>query len=163
MRAHSTEFVYDIARDGERYRLTWLGAVDVPVSRVRAFAFPEPQRLLLVRGDDGLQIPGGGVEPGESGFEAMGRELQEEAAASILVWQRLGAFQIHGLTHHLDEVHDFYACRVSLAEGWVPPHDISERIVVSASEFLDALPWGRSDPKAAFLLERALDVEPSLS
>ncbi|MEX0874703.1 MAG: NUDIX hydrolase [Actinomycetota bacterium] len=162
MRAESTEFVYELAIGGDRYRLTWLESVEVPVSRVRALAFPEPRRLLLVRGDDGLQIPGGGVEPGESELEALERELQEEAAASILAWERLGAFQIHGLTHHLDEVHDFYACRVSLADGWVPPHDISERIMVSPSEFLDVLPWGRSDPKAAFLLERALAVERSL-
>ncbi len=94
-----SEFVYDLARDGERYRLTWLGAVEGPASRVRAFAFPEPGRLLLVRGDDGFQIPGGGVEPGELAFEALGRELWEEAAASILASHRLGAFQIQGLTY----------------------------------------------------------------
>ena len=162
MSADSSELVYDLARGGELYRFTWVGTVDAPASRVRALAFPESGRLLLVRGDDGLQIPGGGVEPGERAFEALSRELQEEAAASILVSHRLGAFQIHGLTHDLEEIHDFYTCRVSLADGWAPTHDISERVVVSVSEFLDTLPWGRSDPRAAFLLGRALEVEPSL-
>ena len=157
-----SEFVYDLARDGEWYRLTWLGTAEVPASRVRAFAFPKPGELLLVRGDDGPQIPGGGVEPGELAFEALGREVWEEAAASIVASHRLGAFQIHGLTLDLEEVHGFYTCRVSLGDAWVPTHDISERFTVSASDFLDTLPWGRSDPRAAFLLERALKMEPSL-
>lgn len=162
MSAASSELVWDVARGGERYRVTWLGVVDGPASRVRAFAFSELGRPLLVRGGDGLQIPGGGVEPGELTFEALSRELQEEAAASILVSQRLGAFQIHGLTHDLEEVHDFYTCRVTLGDEWMPTHDVSERVIVSVSEFLDTLPWGRSDPRAAFLLRRAVEVEPTL-
>lgn len=162
MSADSSELVYDVERAGELYRFTWLGTVDLPASRVRAFALPEPGRLLLVYGDDGLQIPGGGVEPAELAFEALTCELQEEAAASILACHRLGAFQVNGLTHDLEEIHNFYTCRVSLAEGWMPTHDISERVVVGESEFLDTLPWGRSDPRAAFLLGRAQEVEPSL-
>jgi 8-oxo-dGTP pyrophosphatase MutT (NUDIX family) len=157
-----SRLVCEVVRGGERYRARWLGAVDAPASRVRAFAFPERGKLLLVRGDDGLQIPGGGVEPGESVFEALRRELQEEAAASILGSHRLGAFEIHGLTHDLEEIHDFYACRVTLGDEWLPTHDISERVTVDVSEFLDTLPWGRSDPRAAFLLQRAVEVERSL-
>ena len=162
MSADSPALVCEVAIRGERYRCTWLNVVDVPASRVRAFAFPESGQLLLVRGDDGLQIPGGGVERGEVADEALRRELKEEADASILASQRLGAFQIEGLTRDLEEVHEFYACRVSLADGWKPTRDISARIIVSVRVFLDALPWGRSDPRAAFLLERALEVEPSL-
>jgi 8-oxo-dGTP pyrophosphatase MutT (NUDIX family) len=160
--AGSDVMVYDLEIGRERYRLTWLGRADVPVSRVRAFAFPEPGRLVLVRGDDGWQIPGGGVEDGEQASEALSRELWEEARASILTSHRLGAFQIRGLTVGLQEVHDYYLCRVSQEDDWEPTHDISERIVVGAHEFLDTLPWGRSDPKAAFLLDRALALEPSL-
>jgi 8-oxo-dGTP pyrophosphatase MutT (NUDIX family) len=160
--ADSAEVVYDVEIDLERYRCTWLGNVDVPVARVRAFAFPEPGRLVLVRGDDGWQIPGGGVEDGEQASDAIRRELWEEAAASILVSHPIGAFQIQGLTHDSHNVHCFYACRVSLAAPWEPTHDISQRVIVGTHEFLDTLPWGRRDPRATFLLDRALEVEPLL-
>lgn len=75
---------------------------------------------------------------------------------------RLGAFEIRGLTRKLEEIHAFCVCRVSLADDWGPNDDISERVVVDVGQFLDALPWGRRDPRAAFLLDRALDLEPSL-
>lgn len=162
MSAETPTLEYELEIRTQRYRFQWLGCVDVPVSRVRAFAFQEPGRLVLVRGDDGLQIPGGGVEAGESPFQALIRELQEEAAASVIGSQRLGAFKIDGLSTELHEIHDFYTCRVTLSDDWAASHDISERITVGADEFLDTLPWGRSDPKAAFLLDRALEVEPSL-
>src|SRR5262245_48049916 len=81
--ANRSTLTYELEVKGETYRLTWLGPADVPVSRVRALAFPEPGRLLLVRGDDGLQLPGGGLENGEQSSEALKRELWEEAAASI--------------------------------------------------------------------------------
>lgn len=160
--ANSAETIYEVQRDGELYRFTWLGAGDVRAVRVRAFAFPEPGQLLLVRGDDGWQIPGGGVEDGEQASETLSRELWEEAAASILTSHRLGAFQVRGPVLDLQGVHDFYSCRVSLAAPWEPTDEISERIVVGVHEFLDTLPWGRSGSRAAFLLERALEVEPLL-
>jgi hypothetical protein len=57
------------------------------------------------------------------------------------------------------EFHTFYWSRVTLADEFVPEHEVTERRLVRPEEFLDALSWGRSDPKAALLLERALAVE----
>lgn len=82
----------------------------------------------------------------------------EEAGATIVRSRRLGAFRIDGLTNDHTDLHDFFWCHIELASDWVPPHDISARVVVSADDFLDTLPWGRSDPRAEFLLTMALEV-----
>ena len=115
--------------------------------------------MLLVLGDDGYQIPGGGIENEESVAAALRRELMEEAGATIVRSRRLGAFRIDGVTNDHTDLHDFYWAHITLARDWVPPHDISARIVVSANDFLDTLPWGHSDPRAGFLLTRALEID----
>lgn len=149
---------YELEVRGVVSRQTWRGQTDVPVDRARALAFTREGDLLLVCGDFGFQLPGGGVEGGESVSEALHRELREEAAARITSEQRLGAVQIDFLEEGRREYHDFYCCRISLESGWVATDEISERITVPPGEFLQALHWGRSDPKAAFLLERALQT-----
>lgn len=159
MSTSPSEFVCDVVVRTETYRYTWLGSAHVVALRVRGLAFTEPGKLLLVRGDDGFQIPGGGIEPGESVADALSRELMEEAGATIVRSRRLGAFRIDGLTNDHTDLHDFFWCHIELASDWVPPHDISARVVVSADDFLDTLPWGRSDPRAEFLLTMALEVD----
>ena len=161
MQTNPSDFACETVIRGETYRRTWLGVADVVALRVRGFAFTEPGKLLLVRGDDGLQIPGGGVESGESVVAALRRELMEEAGATIVRSRRLGAFQIDGVTNEFSDLHDFYWCQVTLARDWLPPFDISERVVVRAEDFLDTLPWGRTDPSAEFLLAKALAVDTS--
>lgn len=158
LNADSSEGVYELEIAGEKYRLAWLGHAEVSVSRVRAFAFTDRTRLLLVRGNDGLQLPGGGLNDGEEPIEGLKRELLEEAGATISNWSRLGSFQIEGITRSLQEIHDFYWCRVTLADEWIPDEDISERVLIPPGDLLDVLPWGRTDPKAAFLLSKALEV-----
>lgn len=159
MSTSSSELVCDVVVRTETYRYTWLGAADVVALRVRGLAFTEPGKLLLVLGDDGYQIPGGGVELGESAADALSRELMEEAGATIVRSRRLGAFRIDGVTIDHKDLHAFFWCHIDLASDWVPPHDISARVVVGADDFLDMLPWGRSDPRATFLLTRALEVD----
>lgn len=159
MSASHSELVCDVVVRTETYRCTWLGLADVVAMRVRGLAFTEPGKLLLVLGDDGFQIPGGGIEVGESVLDALSRELMEEAGATIVRSRRLGAFRIDGLTNDHNDLHDFFWCHIELAIDWVPPHDISARVVVSADDFLDTLPWGRSDQRAEFLLTKALEVD----
>jgi len=50
---------------------------------------------------------------------------------------------------------------VTLSDEFSPQHEISERHLVAPDEFLDRLFWGRLDPKAPLLLERALQIEQS--
>jgi hypothetical protein len=50
---------------------------------------------------------------------------------------------------------------VTLGSDFSPKHEISDRHLVTPDEFLDRLFWGRKDPKAPMLLERALEMERS--
>lgn len=114
--------------------------------------------VLLVGGgrdDPRRGLPGGGVEPGEDEVGALRRELHEEAAAPVLELQRLGAQRVDDPDSG-SEYHAFYWRRVSLAEEYAPTADVFERVLVSPDAFLDALFWGRSDPKAATARRRAL-------
>jgi ADP-ribose pyrophosphatase YjhB (NUDIX family) len=140
---------------------SWMGAADVNPSRVYALAFTVDHRLLLVSdgaGDPQFWLPGGGIENGETPADALVRELTEEAAATILDLKRLGTQRVDD-PQKGTEFHDFYWCRVSLAEEFVPMHEVKLRRLVTPDDFLDTLFWGRDDPKAAMLLELALRID----
>ncbi len=49
--------------------------------------------LLLVDQEGELQLPGGGVDPGESPLQALHREVGEETGWRIASPRRIGAFQ----------------------------------------------------------------------
>ena len=140
---------------------TWVGDQDVPITRVYALAFTPEGKMLLVgdgSGDPGYWLPGGGIEGDETPEHALARELDEEAAATVLDTERLGAQRSDDPTgRHYYQA--FYWCRVTLAEEFVPKHEVQERKLVAPEDFLDTLFWGRQDPKGAMLLERALEQE----
>ncbi|MDT8343956.1 MAG: NUDIX domain-containing protein [Thermohalobaculum sp.] len=50
-------------------------------------------RLLAVWQGEELQLPGGGIDPGESPMQALHREVREETGWLIADARRLGAFQ----------------------------------------------------------------------
>jgi 8-oxo-dGTP pyrophosphatase MutT (NUDIX family) len=140
---------------------SWIGAADVNPSRVYALAFTVDHRLLLVSdgvGNPQFWLPGGGIENDEIPTDALIRELAEEAAATILDLRRLGTQQVDDPLNGT-EYHDFYWCRVTLAEEFVPRHEVKLRRLVTPDDFLDTLFWGRNDPKAAMLLELALGID----
>lgn len=49
--------------------------------------------LLLVEQDGELQLPGGGIDPGESPIQALHREVREETGWRVANPIRFGAFQ----------------------------------------------------------------------
>jgi 8-oxo-dGTP diphosphatase len=62
--------------------------------RIGAYAVVAGARgLLLVDQDGELQLPGGGIDPGESPLQALHREVGEETGWRIAAPRRLGAFQ----------------------------------------------------------------------
>ncbi len=90
--------IQDKWRPGHRYR-----------DRMGAYALiVGPDGMLLLVDEDGeLQIPGGGIDPGESPVQALHREVIEETGWRIADPRRIGGYQRFD---YLDSVG--YWCRV---------------------------------------------------
>ena len=140
--------------------LSWVGQTQEEAARVYALAFTPGGQILLVSGgpDPGYFLPGGGVEAGESAEQALRRELQEEADASIVACEEIGASRLEDEQGH-KEYHRYYWCRITLAKQSFPRVESTFRHLVDPGDFLDTLSWGQSDPKAPLLLECALELE----
>jgi ADP-ribose pyrophosphatase YjhB (NUDIX family) len=156
-----TEYVHGLELAGQAVTLTWAGPANAAPARVYALAFTAGHELLLVSGGDAdpdRWLPGGGVEPGEDPQEALRRELLEEADATVEALEALGSQRLDR-SDGRQEFHRFYWARVTLAQQALPRAESTLRHLVAPADFLDTLQWGRGDPKAAMLLERALEVE----
>ena len=141
--------------------MTWVGQTSAQPARVYALAFTSQRDILLVSGgpeDPYRWLPGGGIEHGETPEQALRRELLEEADAAIQALEYLGSQRLEDV-EGWEEYQHFYWCRVRLLPQGPVQTETTLRHLVSPEDFLDRLEWGRSDPKAAMLLRRALDVE----
>lgn len=105
---------------------------------VRALVFDEQQRVFLVRHTyiAGWHLPGGGVEKGETVFDALERELREEASLAII-----GHPEFLGILHNLgvsarDHVALFAVTKTTLLDTPRPALEIAERGFFA----LDSLP-----------------------
>jgi 8-oxo-dGTP pyrophosphatase MutT (NUDIX family) len=147
---------------------------------VRAVAFRGDKLLMIhARGPGDYKFPGGGVEPGESAIEALGRELREETghelavpgALALRVEERRPAKESGAVFHMIS---DYYLCEVAdgpagrqsldayeeqlgFAAAWVSPAE-----ALAANEALaaagDASPWIRRE---IFALRRLCGLDPA--
>ncbi len=89
-----------------------------------------------------FQLPGGGIDPGESPVRALHREVFEETGWGIQVIRRLGAFQRYTHMPEYDlwahKVAHIYLCRPTRIKGpipephhsahWMPMQEAAERL-----------------------------------
>lgn len=151
------DFVAEWRHEGQIITFSWVGDVPVFLRRVYTLAFTRAGEMLLVGDETGaFWLPGGGIEGVETPGEALARELLEEAAATVEASSYLGAQRVEDPLHE-PEYHGFHWCRIQLADDYAPVFEVTKRLLIPPEEFLDTLFWGRSDPKAAMLLEKALE------
>jgi ADP-ribose pyrophosphatase YjhB (NUDIX family) len=117
--------------------------------------------IVLVRVDDGYwNLPGGGVESGQSLEDALVREVGEEACARVIRCRFLGCQRIDD-PEHPDGPQRYYQsrfwARVEL-EPWVERFEVRERRLVAPEEFLATLAWGRATT-AQIILEEGLRLD----
>jgi len=155
------EYIHRLELQGKAITLTWVGQTSADPARVYALAFMSTHEMLLVSGgpdDPDRWLPGGGIERGETSEQALHRAMLEEADAAIEALEELGSQRLDDLEGGR-EYHRFYWCRVTLALQGPTRVESTLRHLISPTDFLDTLQWGHTDPKAAMLLVRALEVE----
>ncbi|HEU0221253.1 MAG TPA: NUDIX hydrolase [Paracoccaceae bacterium] len=99
-----------------------------------------------------IQLPGGGIDPGESPLQALHREVFEETGWHIAVLRRLGAFQRYAYMPEYDlwarKVCHIFLARPTLRLGapsdgghlplWMPLETAARRLAVAGDRWFVA-------------------------
>ena len=117
----------------ERYQACRAGAGTLIMSRVSGSVIPcvgavirddEGRLLLIKRGHEpgaGLwSLPGGRIEPGETGTQALVREMREETGLTVKVGRLLGTVSRPGLDGDVIDISDYEA---TIITGSLTPGD----------------------------------------
>ncbi len=149
---------------GRLFTATWFDPPFRPEppdsNQAYGICFTNAGQIVLVLDADCWNLPGGGVEQGESLEDAFVREIGEEACARVIQCQYLGCQRIDD-PHHPDGPQRYYQsrfwARVEL-EPWVERFEVRERRLVPPEEFLNRLTWGDA-PTARIILEEGMRLE----
>ena len=114
----------DVPKRGQKYKM-----------RAGAYAILPIGRRFLLTADVSdvvdVQLPGGGIDPGESPLQALYREVREEIGWSIAQPLRLGAFRRFVFMPEYDmwaeKVCTIYVARPTLCQG--PPSEAGHTAV----------------------------------
>ena len=120
---------------------------------VRGAVLDADNRVFLIRHTytPGWHLPGGGVEPGESALESLGRELAEEACIASTEEPSLHGIFFNRLASSRDHVLVYVLRRFEVLAEKRPDREIAE----SGWFGLDALPPDASRPTRERLAEIA--------
>jgi len=130
------------------------------VTQALGFCFTAAGMVVLVSPEDQRwTLPGGTIEPGETIEQALIREIEEEACATIITYEYLASQHVAD-PHHPDGPASYYQTRwwahVSLSP-WQPRHEMTNRRLVAPNRVLSTLCWA-DKTIAARLLDQALTV-----
>ncbi len=145
--------VEEISSGGRRVKVSWFGPPFRPeppdANQAYGICFTEDGLIVLVCSDDDSgasywNLPGGGVEPGETLEGCLEREVAEEACAHVLANRYIGCQRVDD-PDPPDGAMRFYQtrfwARVELLP-WEPRHETNGRRLVRPEHFLRELTWG---------------------
>ncbi len=126
---------------------------------VRVAAFDAREQVFLVRHTyvAGWHLPGGGVEPGETIWEAAAKELREEGHLTMPAPPQLVGVYLNRFVSRRDHVAFLVARGVVQERPRLPDREIAE----AAFFALDALPPDTTGATRRRLAELAGEAEPS--